>query len=49
LGVEPVLIKGKGGVFNVTVGNELIFSKHEEGRFPTESEVLEKLRKRRSG
>jgi selT/selW/selH-like putative selenoprotein len=39
-----VLIKGRGGVFKVTVGNALIFSKQEQGRFPTESEILEKLR-----
>ena len=49
LGLHPVLIKGKGGVFNVTVGNELIFSKHEEGRFPTEAEILDKLRKMQKG
>ena len=43
LGVEPRLIPGRGGVFNVTAGKELIFSKQIEGRFPTESEILEKL------
>ncbi len=48
LGVEPELIRGRGGVFNVTVGNELIYSKHDAGRFPTEDEILEKLRTRRA-
>lgn len=43
--MEPTLIKGSGGVFNVTVGNQKIFSKHDEGRFPSESEILEKLKK----
>jgi selT/selW/selH-like putative selenoprotein len=42
-GVEPQLVKGKGGVFNVTVGNQKIFSKHDQGRFPTEQEVLDEL------
>jgi hypothetical protein len=30
----------------VSVGNETLFSKKAEGRFPTESEILEKLRQR---
>ena len=38
------MVKGRNGVFNVTVGNRLVFSKHEEGRFPDESEVLDSLR-----
>ncbi|RMF75248.1 MAG: selenoprotein, partial [Planctomycetota bacterium] len=33
-GVEPELIEGKGGVFDVVVDGKLIFSKHETGRFP---------------
>ena len=41
--VEPQLVKGKGGVFNVTVGNVRIFSKHDQGRFPTEQEILDRL------
>jgi len=28
----------------VSVNNKVLFSKKEEGRFPTENEVLEKLR-----
>ena len=39
-----MLLKGRGGVFNVTVGNELLFSKGEEGRFPSEQEIVEKIR-----
>lgn len=38
------MVKGRNGVFNVTVGNTLVFSKHEEGRFPDEAEVIESLR-----
>jgi hypothetical protein len=28
----------------VSVGNQTLFSKKQEGRFPTESEIVEKLR-----
>jgi len=28
----------------VTVDDQLIFSKHDEGRFPTEKEIVEKLK-----
>jgi selT/selW/selH-like putative selenoprotein len=43
-GVESRLVKGSGGVFNVIVGNEKIYSKHDSGRFPDEREIIEKLR-----
>lgn len=43
-GIQPDLIKGRDGVFEVTVGNEKIFSKRDEGRFPEEREVLDALR-----
>jgi selenoprotein W-related protein len=42
-GVEPQLIKGGGGIFDVRMDGDLIFSKHELGRFPEEDEVLEKI------
>ena len=42
--VEPKLVRGSSGAFNVIVGNQKIFSKHDEGRFPQESEIIEKLR-----
>jgi selenoprotein W-related protein len=38
-----VLKKGRGGVFDVRVDGQLIYSKHEQGRFPEHSEVLQKL------
>ena len=44
LGVESTLIRGSGGIFDVVVGKQTIFSKHDEGRFPKESEIIEKLR-----
>jgi selenoprotein W-related protein len=46
LGVESQLVRGSGGIFEVTVDNERIFSKKEEGRFPSEKEILDKLRAR---
>jgi selenoprotein W-related protein len=42
--VEAELIKGKGGVFDVVVDGQLIFSKHKTGRFPTNEELIERLR-----
>lgn len=37
-------MRGSGGIFVVSVDNQTLFSKREEGRFPTESEIVEKLR-----
>jgi len=42
--VDSELVRGSGGIFVVTVDNQPIFSKKQEGRFPTESEIVEKLR-----
>ncbi len=33
------LIEGGGGVFEITRNNELVFSKKQLGRFPTDNEV----------
>jgi selenoprotein W-related protein len=44
-GVEPKLIKGGGGIFDVEADGEMIFSKHQVGRFPEDEEVLAKLRR----
>ena len=41
--VESELVGGSGGIFDVHVDGELIYSKHETGRFPTESEILDRL------
>jgi len=43
LGIQAELVRSRGGVFEVTVGNELIFSKKELGRFPMPGEVEEML------
>jgi selT/selW/selH-like putative selenoprotein len=42
--VKPRLIKGRGGVFEVMAGGQLIFSKRASGRFPEELEIIEVLR-----
>ena len=38
-GIKAELIKGTGGVFEVTLNNSLIFSKKELGRFPDDDEI----------
>ena len=45
LGAPVELIRGKSGVFDVRYGDTLVFSKHAEGRFPEEEEVIEGLRR----
>ncbi len=44
LDLEPRLIKGGGGVFDVVVDGQLVFSKHRVGRFPEPGEVVEAIR-----
>jgi len=38
-GTEVELVRGSGGCFEVTVGETLVFSKLELGRFPAYAEV----------
>jgi selT/selW/selH-like putative selenoprotein len=40
------LVKGDNGVFDVVADGDLVFSKHAEGRFPEEEEILGALRNR---
>jgi selenoprotein W-related protein len=42
-GITPQLIKSRGGVFEISVGDELIFSKKQSGRFPEPGEVEREL------
>ena len=44
LGVDSQVVRGSGGIFKVTANNQLLFDKHAEGRFPSEKEIVEKLR-----
>jgi predicted Rdx family selenoprotein len=39
LGVEVVLVKGSGGVFDVVADGVVVFSKSRVGRFPEAGEV----------
>ena len=45
-GIDPTLIEGGGGIFDVKADGDMIFCKKEVGRFPEDSEVLEPLRGR---
>ena len=38
-GIESELIESGGGVFEVRLNNNLIFSKKQLGRFPEEDEI----------
>ncbi len=46
-GVEAILHKGDDGIYDVVVDGELLFSKHEVGRFPDEGEIVERLKAKR--
>jgi selT/selW/selH-like putative selenoprotein len=44
LGIDSEIVRGSGGIFVVSVDGKKIFSKKDEGRFPTEREILDQLR-----
>ena len=44
-GVRTQLIEGSGGVFDVTVDGQLIYSKHDQGRFPEHDEIVDQIRR----
>lgn len=48
LGIESELVEGTRGVFDVYVDGELVFSKHEEERFPEPGEVVRLVRDKRA-
>jgi len=37
---EVTLKPSSGGIFDITVDGELVFSKHQSGRFPEKDEVI---------
>jgi hypothetical protein len=39
-GVDAELVKGAGGIFDVYDGERLVFSKHQEHRFPEADEII---------
>jgi selT/selW/selH-like putative selenoprotein len=45
LGIEPELVKGANGIFDVAADGKLLFSKHRDARFPQPPEIVEALRK----
>ena len=44
LGVEPELVKGANGIFDVAAEGKLVFSKHRDARFPGAAEIIQSLR-----
>ncbi|MCB2212758.1 Rdx family protein [bacterium] len=40
------MIKGRGGIFDVTYEGQLVFSKHRQGRFPDSREVIDAVEER---
>jgi hypothetical protein len=42
--VEPVLVKGDNGVFDVLADGALVFSKYRDARFPQASEIIAALK-----
>jgi selT/selW/selH-like putative selenoprotein len=45
-GVETTLIKGGGGIFDVTLDGALVYSKHDAGEFPDEDALVAEIRAR---
>jgi selT/selW/selH-like putative selenoprotein len=43
LGIQPELIEGRNGVFEVHLDGEAIYSKRKTGRFPGDGEVEDLL------
>ncbi len=46
--VSCTVEKGDRGVFDVLVGDDLVFSKHQRGRFPSNHEITDAIDARRS-
>ena len=40
IGIDPTMIEGSGGVFDVTINGELVYSKAQTGKFPEDDEVV---------
>ena len=47
LGVEPRLVKGANGIFDLTVDGTLLFSKNRDRGFPDNAEVVAALQSRK--
>ena len=44
-GIVPELTPGSGGIFDVKLNGETVFSKHRSGRFPKDGEISDLLDK----
>ena len=44
--MDTELIGGSGGVFEIMVDDELIYSKKATGQFPDESDIINRLKNR---
>ena len=44
LDIKPTLIEGGGGIYEIKVDGDLLFSKHDVGRYPTDDEILDGIR-----
>lgn len=42
------MIKGTGGVFEIEVDGNLIYSKKATGEFPKEEDIIKELKKRKT-
>ncbi len=49
LGADVELIRGDGGIFDVEVDGQLVFSKKKVGRFPNPGEVVKLIREKQNG
>jgi len=45
--IEVVVTRGSGGVFDVVIDGEKVFSKWEEHRFPQNAEILSAIADRK--
>jgi predicted Rdx family selenoprotein len=45
LGIEPELVKGANGIFDVAADGAVLFSKTRDPRFPGADEIVQALRK----
>ena len=45
VGVRAELIEGENGIFDVAVNDEVVYSRDETGKFPSDSEIVALVRK----
>lgn len=44
-GAKVKLVPGDHGIHDIYIDGVLVFSRHKEGRFPSNEEIIEKLQK----